>query len=148
MRCPSRANPNAHWLPLVAKAHQSELITRKPYNFFIGPAGQWLGTYVPAALRDYLFRLARVEGAQDVGLCIDEDSGLVSSTLMEPPKTLSMLTATLLDLLLEIERKRVLTNLAVAALRDAGLIQPWLLSVKVAEKITPSMASSASTKWR
>ena len=35
MRCPcrtARANPNAHWLPLVAKAHQSELITRKPYH--------------------------------------------------------------------------------------------------------------------
>lgn len=32
------------------------------HNMFIGPSGQWLGTYIPAALRSYPFCLSRVEG--------------------------------------------------------------------------------------
>ena len=43
-------------------------------NMFIGPSGQWLGTYMPAALAAYPFRLARVEGKPELVLCIDQDS--------------------------------------------------------------------------
>jgi hypothetical protein len=32
-------------------------------NLFIAPSGQWLGSYVPAALRCYPFGLARVKGS-------------------------------------------------------------------------------------
>ena len=46
-------------------------------NLFIGPAGQWLGGYVPAFLRAYPFRLARANETEQAILCIDEDSGLV-----------------------------------------------------------------------
>src|SRR6478672_594680 len=41
-------------------------------NLFIGPSGQWLGLYVPAALRCYPFRLVVHEASQHVGLGIDE----------------------------------------------------------------------------
>src|SRR5512143_1215755 len=46
-------------------------------NLFIAPSGQWLGLYVPAALRRYPFSLAPVESSNQVNLCIDEDSGWV-----------------------------------------------------------------------
>jgi hypothetical protein len=43
MRCPrlaARATPNAHQLPLVAKANQSKLINRKPYHSQPGRRGR------------------------------------------------------------------------------------------------------------
>ena len=46
-------------------------------NLFISPTGQWLGTYIPAALRSYPFRLGMAEGSTVVSLWIDEDSGAV-----------------------------------------------------------------------
>ena len=36
---------------------------------------QWLGSYIPAALRSYPFRLGTAEGSTVVSLWIDEDSG-------------------------------------------------------------------------
>ncbi len=46
-------------------------------NFFVSPTGQWLGNYIPAALRSYPFRLGTAEGSSTVRLCIDEDAGAV-----------------------------------------------------------------------
>ena len=46
-------------------------------NLFVGPAGQWLAGYVPAAFRAYPFRLAPLEGSDEKVLCVDETSGLV-----------------------------------------------------------------------
>src|SRR4051812_37548805 len=46
-------------------------------NLFVGPDGEWPGIYVPAALRCYPFRLVRAEGAEELAVCIDEDSGLI-----------------------------------------------------------------------
>jgi SapC len=112
-------------------------------NFFIGPQGQWLGAYAPAALRSYPFQLTRVEGVEDSVLCIDEDSGLVidadgaAEDFFDADGNPSPATKAMLDFLLENERNRTLTDLAVAALVETGLIQPWPLSVKVADQITP-----------
>ena len=47
------------------------------HNLFVGPEGQWLGGYLPAAMRSYPFRLLRSEGSEQMTLCVDEDSGLV-----------------------------------------------------------------------
>ena len=46
-------------------------------NLFVAANGQWVGAYVPSALRSYPFKLARTENTQLV-LCIDQDSGLVT----------------------------------------------------------------------
>jgi hypothetical protein len=104
-------------------------------NLFIGPAGQWLGGYVPAYLRAYPFRLARANEAEQAILCIDEDSGLVADadgaaqSFFDADGKPSPATRTALDFLVAIERSRISTDLAVAALADAGLIQPWLIKV-------------------
>jgi signal transduction histidine kinase len=104
-------------------------------NLFIGPAGQWLGGYVPASLRAYPFRLARANEAEQAILCIDEDSGLVADadgaaqSFFDADGKPSPATKTALDFLVAIERSRISTDLAVAALAEAGLIQPWLIKV-------------------
>lgn len=46
-------------------------------NLYIGPAGQWLGGYIPAAFRGHPFRLGQIEGRDDKVLCVDEASGLI-----------------------------------------------------------------------
>ena len=110
-------------------------------NFFIGPAGQWLGTYVPAALRGYPFRLGRVEGSEELALCIDEDSGLIVDADARGRKHSSMPTGStrpaskaMLDFLVAMEHSRMSTELAVKTLAEAGLIEPWQLQVKAGRR--------------
>lgn len=111
-------------------------------NLFIGPGGQWLGTYVPAALRGYPFCLARVEGTEEATLCIDDDSGLVvdangtAEAFFDPAGNVAAPTKVLLDFLADVERNRIATDLAVAALTNAGVIQPWSLEVTIEGKAT------------
>jgi hypothetical protein len=113
-------------------------------NFFIGPAGQWLGTYVPAALRGYPFRLGRVEGAEGLALCIDEDSGLIADAGEEGAEAFfdaggqhSPASKAMLDFLVAMEHSRMSTELAVKALAEAGLIEPWQLQIKLAGDMAP-----------
>ncbi len=104
-------------------------------NLFVGPAFQWLGTYVPAALRAYPFRLGRANETEQVILCVDEDSGLVvdadgtAEEFFDADGNPSSATKAAMEFLAGIERSRMATDLAVAALADAGLIQPWPLKV-------------------
>lgn len=106
-------------------------------NLFIGPKGQWLGIYVPAALRSYPFSLARVEGSDKVVVCIDEDSGWVvdaaanadATKFFEEDGSPSAAIKATLELLQQIEQNRPITDLAVAALAEARVIQPWPLTV-------------------
>ena len=106
-------------------------------NLFIGPNGQWLGIYVPAALRSYPFSPARVEGSDKLTICIDEDSGWVVNAAANPdaPKFFeedgspSGAIKAALDLVTQIEHNRSITDLAVAALAEARIIQPWPITV-------------------
>jgi hypothetical protein len=111
-------------------------------NLFIGPAGQWLGAYVPAALRSYPFHLGRVEGTEEVALCIDQDSGLVieadgvAEDFVDADGNHSPTIKAMLDFLLAVEHSRTITALAVTALADAGLIEPWPLAVTIGGEAT------------
>src|SRR5215831_8787403 len=124
----------------VPMAMMSPVVGR---NLFVGPAGQWLGPYVPAVLRAYPFRLARANESEQFILCIDEDSGLVVDTdgtaeaFFDASGNPSPTTNTALEFLSGIERSRRATDLAVAALADAGLIQPWPLKVTTDGQATP-----------
>jgi hypothetical protein len=106
-------------------------------NFLVAPTGQWLGSYVPAALRSYPFRLAQVEGSDKMTLCIDEDSGLVvdadadTATFFDQDGSPSAGLKEALELLQQIEQNRARTDLAVAALAEARLIAPWPLTVTI-----------------
>jgi len=114
-------------------------------NLFVGPAGQWLGSYLPAVMRAYPFSLAPVEGSDKKVLCIDEDSGWVVESDSNPDATKffeqdgvpSAALKAALDFLSQVEQSRTATDLAVAALAEAGVIQPWPLTVEHDKQKTP-----------
>jgi hypothetical protein len=106
-------------------------------NLFIGPQGQWLGNYVPALLRTYPFFLLRNEGGENATLCIDESSGLIVDANEETQRFFqedgspSPAVKAILDFLQQLEHNRTLSDLAVAALAEIGLIAPWPLAVSI-----------------
>jgi hypothetical protein len=54
-------------------------------NLFVGPDGRWLVSYIPAAIRRYPFSVIRRDAASDeLVLCLDESSGLLSETEGKP----------------------------------------------------------------
>ena len=110
----------------------------KGTNLFIGPQKQWLGTYVPAALRAYPFQLAAAENGGETTVCIDEESGLLVDkggdnaepffdTDGKPSPVINEIT----KMLRQIEQDRAVTQMAVQTLTEAGLIKPWPLTVPI-----------------
>jgi len=112
-------------------------------NLYVGPDGKWLGAYIPAALRGYPFKLVRQESSDKSILCIDEASGLVMDNTEdgnaffddqdEPTQQIKYI----LNFLSETEANRAVTQGAVNALADAGLIIPWALNLKQGEEVVP-----------
>jgi SapC len=104
-------------------------------NLFVAPDGRWLGEYVPAVLRSYPFRLLRPEGAEESILCVDEHSGLVGDAgqgeaFFDADGGLADTLKRTLDFLSHLERSRAATEMAVAALAEAGVIESWPLTLK------------------
>jgi hypothetical protein len=98
-------------------------------NRFVDPAGKWLGKYVPASFRGYPFGVARVADKNDLILCVDENSGLISDTSGEPifddRGNLAGPVQEIMTFLSRIRKNREKTDQAVAALAEAGLMAPW-----------------------
>ncbi|MFO1162419.1 MAG: SapC family protein [Reyranellaceae bacterium] len=101
-------------------------------NLFVGPDGRWLGPYVPATFRTDPLRLLRLEGSIDQwALCIDSESpavveaGDVGIRLYDPSGEFSVAVKAMVELLTALEKSRVATMKAVAALAQAGLMCPW-----------------------
>lgn len=71
------------WMPLVFIEEAGRyvlmaMMSPMPgHNLFVGPDGEWLGGYAPSSLRSHPFRLVRREGAEQMTLYIDEDSGVI-----------------------------------------------------------------------
>ncbi len=112
-------------------------------NLYVAPSGQWLGTYVPAALRGHPFRLLQPEGAKEAILCVNEASGLVvdagegGEAFFDDQGQPSQALKDILNFLSEVERNRTVTQQAVNVLAEARLIVPWELNLKQGEKIVP-----------
>jgi hypothetical protein len=104
-------------------------------NMFVGPDGRWLGSYVRAWYRSYPFRLLAREGADGSVLCIDEDSKLVDGAsagedFFDADGKASAAVKPIVDMLNELEHSRKVTQLAVSALSEAGIIQSWPITLK------------------
>ena len=105
-------------------------------NMLVAPDGRWLGGYVPAYLRAYPFRLLPQQGTDQTVLCIDTDSGLVvegdaaGEDFVGPDGNISPALKKVLDFLNQLERSRQATDVAVSALAEAGVIQPWAIKLK------------------
>lgn len=111
------------------------------HNAVVGPDGQWLVGYVPAALRVYPFSLGPSAG--QANLCVNEDSGLVveadgtTESFFATDGSLSPTVASIFELLRRIDGERLATNRAVVALSDVGLIKRWPLVVPVGDERIP-----------
>jgi hypothetical protein len=111
-------------------------------NLFVGPKGQWFGRYVPMGLRSYPFRLAHGKDKDDILLCVDEDSVVTAPEVSAESffDAEGKLTATVKDamaLLSEVERSRKATEVAMKALKEAGVICHWDVKVKTEEGERP-----------
>jgi hypothetical protein len=111
-------------------------------NLFVAPDGRWMGEYVPMVLRGYPFRLLRPEGAAQSILCIDESSGLVfdaghNEAFFTDDGVLADTLKQVLTFLGHLERNHAATDLAVAALVEAGVIEPWPLTLNNSGTNTP-----------
>lgn len=100
-------------------------------NFFVARDGRWLGAYIPAVLRAYPFRLVRVEGRNDMALCIEE--GSLASTgepIYDDEGNLTQLVKNSVTMLEIHERSAQQTMMAAAALAEAGVLVPWPIKFK------------------
>lgn len=104
-------------------------------NLFITDEGQWLGSYVPAALRGFPFVIAEVEDQRI--LCISESSGLLvdadkaDKRFFDDEGEISADLAAMRDFLYQVEQNRVVTNAACQVLGESGIIEPWPITLKM-----------------
>jgi hypothetical protein len=112
-------------------------------NLYVAPDGKWLVPYIPAALRGYPFKLVQQEGAGEFILCINEASGLVventedGNAFFDDQDQPTQGIKDILNFLTEIKASHDVTEGAVNALADAGLIMPWKINLKQGEEVVP-----------
>jgi hypothetical protein len=105
------------------------------HNLMVDQNGKWREGYVPAIYRSYPFRLASNEDGIHF-LCVDENSGLVKNNksgfepFFEDSNKLSEHTIKAFQLLVDIERDRLLSVKICKALNYAGVIEPWPLTIE------------------
>ena len=113
-------------------------------NMLVAPDGRWLGGYIPASFRGYPFRLLPQPNTDQTVLCVDTDSGLVvdgsaaGEDFVGPDGNISPALKEVLDFLNGLERSRKTTDVAVSALAEAGVIQPWPITLKTEQGDQPT----------
>jgi len=107
-------------------------------NYYVGVDGKWLGGYVPAYFRSYPFSLAETDETRKKALCVDESSGLIADTQGEPffdrEGRMSRALSDVSNFLMQVERSRAVTDSAVSAIKDMGLLAEWDVKVRVMEE--------------
>lgn len=103
-------------------------------DLFVAQSGSWAGDYIPSAFRAYPFRLLKTDDGQQV-LCIDEDSGLVSSSpegdrFFDDDGKPAQAVLDILNFVNQIEQNRQVTAAACAVLQKHQLIRPWTITLK------------------
>jgi hypothetical protein len=110
-------------------------------NLYVAPNGKWLGTYIPAALRGYPFKLVQDESSDKLILCINEARGMVvedkedGKAFFDDQDKPSQEVKDMLNFLNSVEAARAVTQRAVDALTDAGLIIPWEINLQQGEEV-------------
>jgi hypothetical protein len=105
-------------------------------NMFVAPNGSWLGTYIPAVIRGYPFRLARNAQTNDFALAIDESVGITAAEepetepFFKPDGTPAATTQMIIDMLTQIQAQLASADRVVALVSELGLLQPWHLKVQ------------------
>lgn len=104
-------------------------------NLFVDQDGKWLGKYIPSAFKWYPFQLAQDRSNQLV-FCVDEESGLITDDPNDKPflDDMGQMSEDLhhvVSFFKNVERSRLLTIKACAALDKHELFQPWPLKISV-----------------
>jgi hypothetical protein len=104
-------------------------------NMFVAPDGRWLASHIPAAFRGYPFMLATKPDSEEMFLCVDEDSGLVTDgpigeSFLDAEGNPAPATKSVMEFWAEVHRSRALTDLSVGMLAQAGVIAPWTIQIK------------------
>jgi hypothetical protein len=107
-------------------------------NLYIAPDGRWIGSYTPAMLRAYPFRLARSNegnGANKVALVVDEEAGLTEEgePFYDAQGALTKPVREFVEFLKKVEQDRARMERIVKSLDDAGVIEEWPLTLKSGE---------------
>jgi hypothetical protein len=110
-------------------------------NLYVNRQGLWLVSYIPCVYRGYPFVLHKVTGAQGTlqgALAFNMDSGLFRENPGQHPHEERFfddqgeprpLLKKLMNFLQGTTRDRIVTENAVYALDEAGLLQPWSLKI-------------------
>ena len=112
-------------------------------NLYVSQDGRWLVPYIPATLRAYPFALVKLEDPGKSTLCVNERSGLVvdgkegGHPFFENHGEPTQKIKGLINFLSRLETNRTLTQRAVNALADAGVITSWELTVNHGEETSP-----------
>ena len=123
------------FLPMEGRFFPRALLSLIPgKNLFIAPDGRWLGSYVPAILRGYPFRLAETPDGQKV-LVVDTDSGLIHEgsqheAFVGEDGKLSPVLAEILNFLTQVENTKAPTANACDALQALEIIVPWEITLR------------------
>lgn len=107
-------------------------------NLYVAPNGKWLGSYVPASLRGYPFTLANTEDGQKA-LCVDRAhlTGDQGEPLFDDEGNLARKVAQSLEFLQQCDRNRQVTAASTQKLAEAGVIEPWPLTLERGEGQEP-----------
>jgi hypothetical protein len=103
-------------------------------NLIVAEDGRWLARYVPAELRTYPFTMQPTDDGRRV-LCVDEDSNCLTDSpdatpLFTEEGAPSERLSQVLQFLSSVERNRVATEIACAALQTHGVIGVWPISIR------------------
>ncbi|SMP52261.1 SapC protein [Desulfonatronum zhilinae] len=106
-------------------------------NLFVAANGQWVGAYVPSALRGHPFKLAKSQDNQLV-LCVDQDSGLITDgpegeAFFDESGEPSEPVKQVLEFLQKIEANQQATARMCAVLAKHQVIKPWPITLKTPE---------------
>lgn len=96
--------------------------------------GQWVGAYVPSALRGHPFKLAKSQDNQLV-LCVNQDSGLITDgpdgeAFFDASGEPSEPVRQVMDFLQKVEENQQATARMCAALTKHNVIKPWVITLK------------------
>lgn len=107
-------------------------------NLFVGADGQWLGSYVPYALKGYPFQVAYNQNKQPI-LCVMEGSEQVTdkdkgTAFFDENGKFTKQTRDKMNYLLILEQSRTATAKACQALSKYELIKPFPLVLNIHSK--------------
>lgn len=96
-------------------------------NGFVAPNGAWLGSYVPALLRAFPFRLGRLAEEGELALCLAAEacSGPDQERIFDLSGDLSPRVRQIASFLSAFEQARQQAGRAGDALDRAGVLVPW-----------------------